>query len=128
WQAVEANQNWWDGQGFRPVVNCCVLGALAVRDILHGMGRTDAVVLKSGLHIQRFEGGKPDNSVTIGDPSAPRLPGLVNAHMVVRLGNLIIDPTLGQVRRWWNDLPRSAVIKIETGSGRRLQLTGISTV
>jgi len=123
WQAVEANQNWWHDQGFRPVINCCVLSALAVQDILHGMGHIDAIVVKSGLHLQRFEGGKPYHSVTIGSPSTPSLPGLVNAHMVVKLGNLIIDPTIGQVRRSWNDIPKSAVIKTYIGSGRRLQLT-----
>lgn len=123
WHAVDANQDWWYGQSFEPVINSCILGALAVRDILHGMGRTDAIVLKSGLHIQAFKEARPYRSITIGSPLAPRNPGHWNAHMIVKLGNLIIDPTLGQARRSWNGLPKSAVFENHTDARGQLHLT-----
>ncbi|MFS2324077.1 hypothetical protein U2P60_01335 [Brucella sp. H1_1004] len=104
------------------VDNCCILGALAVRDILHCMGRTDATVIKSRLHIEVIKGDLPF-AVTIGSPYAPSLPGQWNAHMAVKVGDLIIDPTIGQAKCFWNNLPQSVVFRDNMGAGERVRLT-----
>lgn len=122
WQAVDLNQDWWKSKGRIPVINCCILSALTLRDILHGMGRRDATLLKSGLHIEITAGSLP-YAVTIGSPLAAELPGQWNSHMVVKLGDLIIDPTIGQARRGWNNLPLSAVFRDDISAGRRVRLT-----
>ncbi|PRA85920.1 hypothetical protein CQ054_10655 [Ochrobactrum sp. MYb29] len=122
WHAVEINRDGWNSRTHMPVIQCCILSALTVRDILHGMGRRDAAVFKSGLQVEVTAGGLP-YAVTIGSPIAAEIPGQWNAHMVVKLGDLIIDPTIGQASRDWNNLPQSAVFRDGMCAGRRVQLT-----
>lgn len=122
-QAVDANQEWWASRETLPVVNCCILATHAVRDILHGMGRKDATVFTSGLRVESLVGETAPASHTIGCPEAERIPGCWNAHMTVRIGDLIIDPTIGQARYSWNDLPQSAILRNHVCAGTKVQLT-----
>jgi len=121
WQVVEINKGGWSSRTQLPVIQCCILSALTVRDILHGMGRRDAAVCKSGLQVEVVEGSLP-YAVTIGSPLAAEIADQWNAHMVVKLGDLVIDPTIGQARRAWNNLPQSAVFRDGMCAGRRVQL------
>jgi len=107
WDAVEQDPQW--GSTMNHPINCCILSALAVRDILHGLGRRDAVVLRMGLDIRVLEGSELPHSISIGNPAAEKVAGCLNAHMIVRLGDFIIDPTIGQTKRFWNEMPRSAI-------------------
>jgi hypothetical protein len=79
----------------------CILAALSVRDILRRSDRPDATVAKFGLLLRRFS-SDPMREVATGDNTAPLLPNASNAHMIVRLGNVILDPTFGQFKRDWN--------------------------
>lgn len=123
WQAVDANQEWWASREILPVVNCCILAAHAVRDILHGMGRRDATVFTSGLRVESIAEDTAPVSHTVGCPEAEKLPGCWNAHMTVRFGDLLIDPTIGQARYSWNDLPQSAILRNHICSGKKVPLT-----
>lgn len=99
-----------------PVLNRCILAALCVRDILHAIGR-DALVFRTGLEVLRLTNSQ-DRSLMIGDPSSPKLAGQWNAHMTVRFGNILLDPTHGQTKRDWNDAPRAAAFSFASGEGR----------
>src|SRR5690606_33269486 len=68
WDAVEQDPQW--GSTMNHPINCCILSALAVRDILHGLGRRDAVVLRMGLDIRVLEGSELPHSISIGNPAA----------------------------------------------------------
>ncbi len=91
----------------------CILSALTVRDTLHAVGRRDAITLRSGLDL-RMTTGYPRHSLTIGTPSTPKLEKKWNAHLVVRLGDILVDAVYGQTKRHWNNSPRGAVFLITT--------------
>lgn len=96
-----------------PVLKRCILAALCVRDILHEIGR-DALIFRTGLEVRRVTNGQ-DRSITIGDPASPKLAGQWNAHMTVRLGDILLDPTHGQTKRDWNAAPRAAASSFASG-------------
>lgn len=124
WAAVDANP-YWQQPGQSPL-NRCILAALSVRDILHDAGRADAQVLISGVDLRQLDG---DNfSLTVGHPSAPRLNGFLNAHMTVRLGDFIIDPTSGQTSRFWNCVPRASAFLICNGGIETIEIAPTSSV
>lgn len=117
WYAVDLEAR--SGSTRHPI-ECCLMSALVVRDVLHHIGRRDATVMRSGLDIRMI--GGTGNIITVGSIDAKRTPGLWNAHMVVRLGNLLVDPTIGQARRPWNVLPHSAIWKNCANSGKSIEL------
>lgn len=125
WQAYEKNRFLWEIPGIRPMINSCILSALTVRDILHGFGRRDAQAFRSGLHLicPREDGG----SLTIGRPDTPVVDKMWPAHMTVKLGEYLIDPVIGQTKRPWNDMARSAILKADNDPGLRLPLPGGET-
>lgn len=82
----------------------CLFSALAVRDILRFSGFPAAKIMQVGSYVSGREGPAPYYVVS-GDPTAPQVKGKMNAHVIVALGDIIIDPTLIQARRFWNRLP-----------------------
>lgn len=110
WSAVETDPFWNDA--VQSPLYCCIAAALSVHDILHNCGRTDARVVRSGLDVRLLSGELP-YSLTIGDPSAPVLDGMWNAHMTVRLGDVVLDPSYGQTKRSWNHSPHAAVFVVD---------------
>ncbi|MHA6643721.1 hypothetical protein [Mesorhizobium sp. A623] len=120
WQAYEKNRLWWSLSSTKPIISCCILSALAVRDILHGVGRCDAEVFRSGLELLS---DRPDGGwLMIGDPMTPVVDGLWPAHMTVKLGDYLIDPVIGQTKRPWNDMPRSMILQADRDPGVPLEL------
>ncbi len=120
WQAYEKNRYGWEIPGIRPLINSCILSALTVRDILHGVGRRDAEAFRSGLDLicPRVDGGW----LAIGEPDTPVVDTLWPAHMTVKLGDYLIDPVIGQTKRPWNDMARSAILKANRDPGVPLTL------
>lgn len=62
------------------------------------------------------------HQLTIGAPDTPQVHGLLNAHLVVQLDDVIIDPTLEQVRRPWNDLPHIGAFVADVADGRWIDI------
>lgn len=112
WAAVQADPFWLSTE--QSPVHRCILAALAVRDILHSCGREDAVVSRCGLEGRRVS-GQPHYSVGIGLPSAPKLQTMWNAHLIVRLGDILIDPSHGQTKRAWNQSPQAVAVLSDLG-------------
>jgi hypothetical protein len=119
WAAVRANPR-WQSEGESPL-NRCILSALCLRDILHACGRRDALMYRTGLDVRLLSGDVP-HTLTIGMPSAPRLRGKWNAHMGVLAGDFLLDPTLGQTKRWWNRSPLCAVFLIGAPDGHTIDI------
>lgn len=92
----------------------CIYSALSVRDILRNLGRTDATVQKVGLDVRRYAADKETlrNGLAVGHPRYVQMgeERRWNAHLVVRLGDVFIDPSMSQARRPWNKLPDFGVI------------------
>lgn len=96
-------------------IDRCILGAMCVNDILHIAGRKDASVIRTGLEVRRTSlSDGLSTSYTIGDPTAPVIPDCINGHWVVRLGDILLDPTHGQTRQDWNMSPFAAAFLCET--------------
>ena len=112
WQAAIGHQS-YGSEHLRPHTRC-IYSALAVLDVLKCMGRTDAFVQKVGLDVRRFA----SDCNTLRQGLAVGTPGYVpsgkekrwNAHLIVRLGDVFIDPSISQARRPWNDLPDFAAM------------------
>lgn len=85
----------------------CIYAALAVRDILNRRGVVRAEVYTCGLYVQLVDprSGSPKSTITIGNPAGYSSQQWWNAHLVVRAGRFLFDPTLKQVSRPWNRLP-----------------------
>ncbi|ANM09247.1 MULTISPECIES: hypothetical protein [unclassified Rhizobium] len=92
-----------------PMVRC-ILSALTVRDIFHAIGRADASVAPVGVKMVRMHAGHDLNVMVLGDPGAPVKHNMWNAHMVVQVGNIIFDPTHGQLQRPWNAAPDALAV------------------
>jgi len=93
----------------------CIYASLAVLDILHKLGRNDAFVQKVGLDVRQYGHDMTTvlNGLRIGDAAYRErtTERRWNAHLLVRLGDVFIDPTIAQARRPWNSLPHfSAMI------------------
>lgn len=114
WKAVQADARWAN----HSLMRNCILLALIVRDILHGMGRSDAVVMPVGAQLLRYSNREPLNVLTIGSPDAPVLPNAWNAHMVVKIGDILFDPTCGQTQRHWNAAPDTAALLLRPECGK----------
>jgi hypothetical protein len=87
--------------------NRCIYAALSVMDILHATGRHEAQVARLGLDLTMHSDDPftEPRGLTIGHPASPKVDGLLNAHLVVRLGDILIDPSFAQVKRDWNSMP-----------------------
>lgn len=114
WKAVQADPLWAN----HSLMRSCILLALIVRDILHGIGRSDAVVMPVGAQLLRYSNRELLNALTIGSPDAPVLPNAWNAHMVVKIGDILFDPTCGQTQRHWNAAPDTAALLFRPGCGK----------
>ena len=99
----------------------CIFSALVLRDHLHDTGRTDAQVEVSGIDLRQIAGGE-EYSITVGSPSAPCLQGLWNAHMTVRLGDFLLDPTSGQTKRPWNCAPWASAFLIGNAGVKTIEI------
>lgn len=79
-----------------------------------GVGHTDATVQKVGLDVRRYAADKETlrNGLAVGHPRYVQMgeERRWNAHLVVRLGDVFIDPSMSQARRPWNKLPDFGVI------------------
>lgn len=100
----------------------CIRTALTVRDIFHALGRKNAVVDAVGLKLVRMKAGVELNCLLLGDPGAPVLQNKWNAHMVVRLGNFIFDPSHGQIQRFWNAAPDTLAIPVNDKCTKKVSL------
>ncbi|WP_117196496.1 hypothetical protein [Rhizobium terrae] len=105
WLAAQALPNYQIEQA-RPH-NRCIYAALAVRDILNKRGIVAAEVYTCGLQIRLFDPntGQTLKGIAVGNPEGLAGPKHWNAHLVVRAGDFLFDPTLVQASRPWNDLP-----------------------
>lgn len=105
----------------------CIYSALAVLDILKGMGRDDASVQKVGLDVRQLRSdGSVVRGLGIGHPRyAPvsSRPGW-NAHLTVRVGDLLIDPSVAQAQRSWNDLPHYCILAVGTNRLETIDICG----
>lgn len=120
WRAYEQNKRWWTANMGRPIIDCCILCALTVRDILRAAGRQDAQVFRSGVDLRCDRDG--GGWLTVGGPDSPAIDRMWPAHMTVKMGKYLIDPTSGQFRRPWNDLSRSIILKANDDPGVPLTL------
>lgn len=101
----------------------CLLGTTAMLDVLPHVGIQGAQLLRCGLFFIGEKAGWT-NVTMIGHPDAPPVSQLWNAHALVRLGNLLLDTTFGQVRDTWNAAPDVAVFEMKQGAGPSIQLPG----
>lgn len=108
--ATVASHPFWRTSSEWPI-NRCILVALCVRDMLHTAGRTDAEFVRSGFQLRQLTGELP-YQLTTGSPSARRIRNGWNAHAVVKLGDILLDPTHGQTCRLWNHSPHAAALLI----------------
>lgn len=114
WSAVQSDPQ-WHSESEWPLYRC-IFSAFSLRDILHGSGRPDAVSVRSGLDVRRLTGDFP-RILTIGDPSSPRIKRKWNAHLTVRLGDILLDPSFGQTKRPWNHSPHCAAFLVGAPDG-----------
>ena len=120
WKAVQADP-FWCRPGEWPMGRC-ILMALVTRDTLQAVGRTDAVVAPMGQRLVGMCGDETPRNITIGCPGGPVGPKAWNAHMVVRLGDIVLDPTCGQTQRYWNAAPDAAALLFERKRGHKVGL------
>lgn len=125
WAAAEDDPFWRDPSQWPS--GRCILVALCVRDILRAAGRADAAEYRSGMEV-RVISGKLPYSLAIGAVDAPYIPNAWNAHMTVRLGDIILDPTHGQTKRHWNASPYAAAFLFSKTSVQRLAIDQASHV
>lgn len=83
----------------------CLLAASALVDVFHALGRTDAVLHRSGLDLSMYRRGSLVSSTTVGHPLAPSNSPLWNAHATAGVGDILFDPTFGQLQADWNSVP-----------------------
>ncbi|MBL0934382.1 MAG: hypothetical protein IBJ07_06500 [Rhizobiaceae bacterium] len=104
----------------------CIFAAMSVLDVLHATGRPDARVMKTGLDIRVVtdDPSIPMRVLTAGHPDTPFSPHSWNAHLVVRLGDILIDPSFAQTRRDWNDSPHYAAFLAGAPEGHTVILQG----
>lgn len=121
WLSAQADPSWKE-EHLRPHGRC-IYASLALCDILHGTGRTDAQPVRTGLDVRGYYNDQL-YILTVGDPETPMLPRKINAHVVVRLGNIIVDPAFAQTRRWWNNLPHYAAFRVGAPEGETIGLNG----
>ncbi|WP_457091108.1 hypothetical protein [Microvirga sp. P5_D2] len=95
-------------------INSCILASQAVAGILHALEVRDAKPFRCGLEIS-YRGRR----TSIGYPSVPSLPGMINAHVVVHFGNILFDPTLEQLQSPWHDVGRFAALTMLKPRHRR---------
>ena len=106
WAAARAHP----GQAFPGLrlQHYCVLATLIAVDVMHGLGWRRAVPLKCGLDV-RGVAGRRHYQLTCGSPDAQQHPDLLNGHVVPLIDDVIVDLTLGQTRRPWNEVPTIGV-------------------
>lgn len=104
----------------------CIYAAMSVLDVLRATGRPDAFALKTGLDVrmETVVPGIPMSIVTIGHPNTPYSPHTWSAHLVVRLGDILIDPSFAQTRRDWNNSPHYAAFLAGAPEGHTVILPG----
>ncbi|PWK59693.1 hypothetical protein [Aminobacter sp. AP02] len=93
----------------------CLLVASALVDVFHALGRVDASFHRTGINVRTYHGDAPVSSTTVGHPAAPRISHLWNAHMIVRLGELLFDPTFVQMLAPAGPVLHAAVFRHEDG-------------
>lgn len=103
----------------------CIYAANAVVDILHALGQNNAVCFRSGLDLRMMRGGKVVRGRTIGHPAAQRDPLLWNAHLTVRIGNLLFDPSHAQMKAHWNNVPHYAAFLYKPVPGRMINFKDV---
>lgn len=83
----------------------CIYATLALIDVLANVG-IEGHPLVCGLEVYRQEAPKihAERRLMIGYPRRLEDPMGLNAHVVARVGDLLVDATLAQARRPWNDL------------------------
>lgn len=106
----------------------CILACCALKDVLQALGRCDAILHRCGLNVTAHRAGKLAHWETIGHPEVVPVTHLWNAHMTVRVGNLLVDPTFGQIQTPWRDVPTYAVFDFQQRSRERFVLAGAGKV
>lgn len=119
WAAAEDDPFWRDPSQWPS--GRCILVALCVRDILRAAGRGDATEYRTGMEVRLISGNLP-YSLAIGEPNAPYIPNGWNAHMTVRIGDILLDPTHGQTKRHWNNSPYAAAFLFANTFEHRLDI------
>ena len=119
WAAAEADAFWRDMAQWP--INRCILVALCVRDILRAVGRTEAEEFRTGLEVRKIS--EAPRSIGIGMPNAAIIENGWNAHMTVRLGDILLDPTHGQTKREWNYSPYTAAFVVNGNPQQRLKIS-----
>lgn len=120
WKAVQADPLWCTAEQW-PMFRC-IRTALAVRDVFHAVGRKDAFIAPVGLKLVRLVAGVEVNCLTIGDPGTAVIRNKWNAHMIVRLGDFIFDPSHGQIQRTWNAAPDALAIPVKSNGIKKVSL------
>jgi hypothetical protein len=111
WEAA-ADKSLWLELNRHPLYGC-ILATQALVEVLAELGRKDAKIRLLGFELVRYSDVQP-RSLTIGASAAPVLPGYTNAHAVVTLGDVLIDPSHAQIKRDWNDQPSFVSFPLET--------------
>lgn len=104
----------------------CIYAAMSVLDVLRATGRPDARVMKTGLDI-RMVPADPSilkRVMTVGHPDTPFSPHSWSAHLIVRLGDILIDPSFAQTRRDWNNSPHYAAFLAGAPAGHIVDFPG----
>lgn len=96
------------------LTNRCIYATLALVDVLAAVGIA-SYPFACGLEVTRHF-PDPDLSissrVTIGILPHSDNPLELNAHVVAQVGGMLADPTLAQMRKFWNDVPDYWVVPI----------------
>ena len=111
WQAAD-DGSLWSKLNCHPMYGC-IFATQALVDVLAALGRKDAKVRLLGFEFVRHSDVEP-RGLAIGAKVAPELAGQMNAHAVVTLGEVLIDPSHAQVKRKWNEQPYFASFSMET--------------
>lgn len=106
----------------------CLLAASALVEVLHSLGHTEAAFHRSGLNLSMYRHGELSMTATAGHPSAPPSRQLWNAHMTVRWGDIILDPTFGQLQDDWNSLPLFTTFLLDGTKRDTFELYGFGEV
>lgn len=87
------------------LTNRCIYATLALIDVLSAIGIASEPLV-CGLEVTRnFPDSDLSSSVTIGILPHSDNPLELNAHVVAKVGGMLADPTLAQMRKFWNDVP-----------------------
>jgi hypothetical protein len=107
--------------------NRCVFATIVCAEVARRLGYEQATPLKFGVNVFG-QCGLLRRQMVIGAPCAPVMQGMINAHAVLGIGDVIVDPTMAQKKRPWNDMPHIGAVVVDAPSDTTVEIVPGCTV